>query len=428
MFNNRQIASLLWIAVALVFVVAHPKVRSSIPGVLRALVAPAILFMLAALAAWSYLLVRLGEAIGIWTPAIAGDTWFWFFTTAIVLLFNMQKVSTEKDFFITTAKATFGVTFVFSFLSDLWVVSVPAEFVAQGLIALFAGMSVVARSPEHAQVKKLVDGCLSCIGLAVVALAARALFLDWSDADKAGLARQLAMPAWMTIGLLPFIYAVGLYSAYQQVFLRIGWAGDASRWVRARAKAALVVGLHFRATHVGRFNPPWPHRLVEAPTFRAGLKVTDDFQRAITQEDADSQEALDRLGRFADVDGTDANGLRLDRREFEATASALRWVSTCAMGWHTDDGGYRPDIMEIVADLTRYGLPDDHGVQVEVSPDGSAWFAWRRTVTGWVFAIGAGGPPADQWEYDGPEPPDGFPGQDPAWGSGPFSEDANPNW
>jgi hypothetical protein len=97
------------------------------------------------------------------------------------------------------------------------------------------------------------------------------------------------------------------------------------------------------------------------------------------------------------------------------------------MGWPTNENGYRPDIMDIVADLTRHGLPENHGVQVEVSADGSAWFAWRRTVTGWVFAIVATGPPADQWEYDGPEPPDGFPGKIQSGGRGVLRR-GEPNW
>jgi hypothetical protein len=49
-------------------------------------------------------------------------------------------------------------------------------------------------------------------------------------------------------------------------------------------------------------------------------------------------------------------------------------------------------------------------------------------VTGWCFAIGASGAPPDQWEFDGPEPPTGFPGADAKWGAGPFTMDVNPNW
>jgi len=74
------------------------------------------------------------------------------------------------------------------------------------------------------------------------------------------------------------------------------------------------------------------------------------------------------------------------------------------------------------------GLSSDPGITMKLSKNGQAWYAWRRTVTGWYFAIGATGPPPNRWEYDGPEPPHGFPGKDPRWGERPFSDEANPNW
>jgi hypothetical protein len=60
---------------------------------------------------------------------------------------------------------------------------------------------------------------------------------------------------------------------------------------------------------------------------------------------------------------------------------------------------------------------------MKVAKNGKAWYAWRRTVTGWCFAIGAAGPPPDRWEYDGPEPPGRFPSKGRGWG-----DNANRNW
>lgn len=86
------------------------------------------------------------------------------------------------------------------------------------------------------------------------------------------------------------------------------------------------------------------------------------------------------------------------------------------MGWHRNRGGrYDENLLRIVGDLTSQGLPTEHGIQMSVREDGQAWFAWRRSVTGWCFAIGAAGPPPSEWEYEGPDPPAGFPGMDSSW-------------
>lgn len=143
------------------------------------------------------------------------------------------------------------------------------------------------------------------------------------------------------------------------------------------------------------------------------------------------EEAQARLIRFAGVDGSDEHGHRLDRREFEETMSALRWVSTCQMGWYNNNQAqrYRVDLLDFVLEGSSGSqLRDPPGVQMRVSGDGQKWFCWRRTVSGWVFAVGAAGPPPDTWEYDGQEPPEGFPGEDPAWGAMAFSQEANLNW
>ena len=99
------------------------------------------------------------------------------------------------------------------------------------------------------------------------------------------------------------------------------------------------------------------------------------------------------------------------------------------MGWYRRDDRYRNDMLKILGDkFIRQGLPQESGITLHVAKNGQSWYAWRRTVTGWCFAIGAAGPPPDEWKYDGPEPPQGFPGKDSVWGNGPFSDQVNCNW
>ena len=85
----------------------------------------------------------------------------------------------------------------------------------------------------------------------------------------------------------------------------------------------------------------------------------------------------------------------MDRLEFKETTEALRFLATCQMGWYWNRGGryHRKNLLNVLGDgFTRCGLPKDHGIAVRVAKDGQAWYAWRRTVTGWCFAIGAAGP------------------------------------
>ena len=140
-----------------------------------------------------------------------------------------------------------------------------------------------------------------------------------------------------------------------------------------------------------------------------------EYMRDQKQRAEDAAEAEARLVCFAGIEGEDEDGRRLDQREFAETRDALQWIATAQMGWFRNHGSrYRSDLFQMLPPFK--GLPEDHGISLSVSSDGQGWWAWRRTVTGWCFAIGAAAPPSDQWLYDGPEPPTGFPGRDPTWG------------
>lgn len=429
MLNDRQMASLLWGGIILVAAVAWPTGRQLLADIARTFFNHKVWPIFALLAVWSLGLVLVGWRIGIWTDELAADTWFWFFTTAVVLLFNFSRASKERSFFKTTVKETFGLTLILGFLSGVYVLPVPVEFVGQGVVATLAAVSTVAaHHRDSADVRKSVDGCLGLVGLAILALALFGLVTDWSNEDAPDLARRLLMPAWMTLGVLPYIYAVALYAAYELAFKWIGLRETHTFMARSRAKAAVVVRLHGQVMLVDKFNLRWARRVAGATSFRAAIAVVDEFEEDLERRAQEEQDAADRLVRYAGVDGVDEEGRRLDRREFEETTRALRWIGTCQMGWGRRETGYRADILDIVGDLSSWGLPGDNGIEVRVSSDGGSWYAWRRTVGDWVFAIGAAGPPPDQWVYDGPAPPSGFPGQSPDWGGGPYNHDAASNW
>jgi hypothetical protein len=114
-------------------------------------------------------------------------------------------------------------------------------------------------------------------------------------------------------------------------------------------------------------------------------------------------------------------GQPLDQREFEETKGALDRLAMFQRSQHEQKGRYNPDLS--VGTLVAEKLPPEHGIVMKVNKKGSAWFAWRRTVTGWCLGIGANGPPPDQWTYGASEPPGGFPENDRDWHHGDFDDE-----
>lgn len=237
--------------------------------------------------------------------------------------------------------------------------------------------------------------------------------------------QDLALPVALILGALLFAFGLRLWLAYAEAF-RLMKAASARGRVSWRVKLVMLVSFHVRLGAVREFGRDWPRVLLRTKGFRR-------MRRALLAQQADLRAAAaarkrrdDDLARHAGVTGTDAQGRQLDRREFQETFEALTWLSTSQMARYNATGRYDRRLLDESPASWLGGLPEDHGITIKVSRSGESWFAWRQTVTGWCFAIGSAGPPMDQWYYDGPQPPKGYPARDPAWGDEPFV--LSPNW
>ena len=312
--------------------------------------------------------------------------------------------------------------FVFGLLAELILQFVLTTLV---MIAAFSG-----QKPEFQQGKKVVDALLTGAGILFVSYTILQFYAQWAQLDRQAVLLQFALPAWLTIGVLPFIYFLSLYFVYDGALRGVNRA--TSDWrARWRIRFVLVRDFRLRRNELRSFTWMWIKRVAMAPDVTGARAVVQQFrdeQRAAEQAKWDAEE---QLRRYAGSNKMDTEGRRLDRREFKETTEALRFLATCQMGWYRSRGGryHRENLLNVLGDdFTRRGLPKDHGISVRVAKDGQAWYAWRRTVTGWCFAIGAAGPPPDRWEFDGPETPNGFPGKASEWGGGPFLDEVNRNW
>lgn len=428
--NSREWAILILLGVFAAIVMSRKGGRSAVTSVLRAGAHIEIVLPLAGIVIYTGLACWLGSAVWLWNTSLIKDTTVWFFTSALVLFWNFDKASKEPRFFRRRIKAVIGISVFIEFLSNLFTLHVVAElFVVTGIVFLSMLSAVAAMKSEHRVVKRMADGVLSVIVLGLLGYAVYRVATEWHTVFTLDKLREFVLPMWLSIGLLPYVYCVTLYSNFEMAFKRVDWMARNKQLSTWRAKIALLTTLHLRARDSGAFGGPWIRQLVEASTLKSARQTLKDFRQSRRDDVREKAEAEARLIRYAGCDGVDEEGRRLDRREFKETMSALRWVSTCQVGWHNREGRYRADLMTIMTgSFSMQGLPEPSGIELQVSSDGQRWYAWRRTVSGWCFAIGSAAAPPDEWRYDGAEPPNGFPGQDQIWGSRPFFDDVAQNW
>lgn len=167
---------------------------------------------------------------------------------AMLIFLGSTRVSEENGFLGRTSRRAVGIAALVEGLVNLYVFPLAIELLLVPLLAMLGGMvALVAYKDEFKMLRKPLNAVVSCIGIGILVCVLGRVISDWSSAHLAEDLRSLALPIWLTIGLLPFIYVLGLVIAYESSFVRIDLSHMGDALARRRAKLALVVGVNFRA-------------------------------------------------------------------------------------------------------------------------------------------------------------------------------------
>lgn len=275
--NDREIAALVWLALLVALGLSQSEVRQALAPILKTLLSPRLLLPLLALVSCVCALAYLAQELGLWDFELTTDTVVWFIGTGLVLFGKTIDVFKRGGSVWSLFSAAVGLTVFVEVFVNLYVFPLPVELILVPFVSFLAVMSVVAGTKERfATVKRLVDGTVSLIGAVFIIYAAIKLTTGWNDLDRTTWQR-FALPIWMTLGVMPFLVCLGLYSNYDTAFSMIRCASD-DRQRRRRARLALITGLHLHAREVGAFNGMWCKLLTRADSLSDARAVVQRFR------------------------------------------------------------------------------------------------------------------------------------------------------
>jgi len=262
--NNRELALVAWTGIVLLWMLSRQDLRGSLLGISRAFLGPAILVPLLSFGLYIAGWVWLADRVDLWQSELINETFFWFLVSGLVLFGRFNQVYEQEDYFRRTGRRALTWGIVAEVLINLVVMPFWIEFFFLPFMTFLILMQVVAQQKDGlVPVKKFLDGALSVIGLGLFGFVVLSVAFNPSQVDPAYYLRLLALPVWLSIISLPFIYLVGLYAAYDKHFRWLGFIAPDEAAARL-ARRTLIWGFHFRARRLGTFDRPWQRRLVHA--------------------------------------------------------------------------------------------------------------------------------------------------------------------
>lgn len=221
-FNNREIATGIWLLIAFILCLFLHKVRSGIRDIAKTFLQTKLLILFGSLAANIAVLCWLFSGVDLWTSDQLTPTVLWFFFSGAVLTGRIVSMKESQKYFKNLLTDSIKVFAIVEFLIASYSFGLLAELVLVPFMA-FAGLMIGFSAIEkgYASVKVLFEWIAFTV---VTVILWKSVGSIW-DQPEAFLTtqtgRNFLFPALLSIGSIPFLYIWYCYSHIEQARIQI---------------------------------------------------------------------------------------------------------------------------------------------------------------------------------------------------------------
>jgi len=249
LFNNREIATAIWLTPFVVWILTKSKIRASLADVARAFLAWKVLASFAALALYTAALIFALYAVGFWQLKMTKDTVEWFFFTASAMITRFATSRKKDNIIRDVVTDNVKIIIIIEFILKTYVMSLFAELVVVPSVTFLTLMMAVTQLDEkQAPVARVSKFLLGAVGFVVLGFAISRAIGDYQSFGTRDTLRGITFPPLMSISLIPFIYVLIVITIYDEIFIRLTVGREKTPAVVRYAKRRIFshCGLSFR--------------------------------------------------------------------------------------------------------------------------------------------------------------------------------------
>lgn len=219
-FNNREIALLLWITV-IVLAVLLSKLRISLVPIIQILTKRMFLIIFSLIGTYLFGIIFLFKNLEVWQNSNLKDVLFWLFTVGLILVFKINDAKSNayfKGIFLSAIKWTI----ILEFVVNLYSFSLFTEIIILPVLVFLAMTQAVAEMDEkHKVVSKFLQNVIAVAGLSIFSYSLYKTVVNFDNVLTFHNLVSFLLPSIITILFIPFVYFLALYSTYESYFIHL---------------------------------------------------------------------------------------------------------------------------------------------------------------------------------------------------------------
>ena len=258
-FNNRELALVIWVFVVIILLFKNGKMRSSLFDVLKAALNIKLIVLYILMMLYTTLIVYGLYFVGFWEIFLLKDTIIWFIFTAIISVFRAIDKADDLTYFKVIIKDNIKFILLFEFIVNFYTFSLPIELILVPVLFFvtifvsFLDIMPEYQDEKYVPVKKFFNFINIILGIYIVLNSIILAINDLNNLQTIDTLKSLLLPSILSLLFMGFIYFFVLWSAYEQIFIRIKFGEKKSKRLIAYAKLKILLACNINFNKAKRF-------------------------------------------------------------------------------------------------------------------------------------------------------------------------------
>ena len=243
--NNREIATLIYIALTVLALLLWPRMRGSLGRLVKAAFHRKLTAIYLAMSLYVALCTALLALVGAWEWSNLKTTLLWWITAGFGSVFNASQIKEPKRAIRRQLRDALTWTAVITFVAEVHSLPLTWELGLLPCIVLVSLMLGIAQvGKEHAILVGPLTWALSVIGFGFLAFSVGGIIQDPIDFLAWHQLREFADPLLLSLMFIPFILGLAAVMIYETQFTSLSFRVQDKALLRhARCRALLAFGL-----------------------------------------------------------------------------------------------------------------------------------------------------------------------------------------
>lgn len=272
-FDNRDLATIIWLLIILIVFFVAKDPRKAFYNVIKAFFQPQLFRITLLSIIYFQILLILLLNLGLWNITLFKDSIYWYLGFFIVNVFNSTKISSNPEILKGFITKNLKLFVLFEFFTNFYTLDLWLELLLLPILAFLGIMlAMIEVYPDRISNTKIAKTIINIPILVIVSIyffnSISIVFDQMNTFLTLTTLKKLLLPIILIIWSIPFLYLLSLYSLYESFFIRIKYLYHNNIKLQSYAKWQIFSKCLFNMTRLHK---------ISSSINRAGIKDVNDF-------------------------------------------------------------------------------------------------------------------------------------------------------